>query len=139
MSNSGLDLEIQTGTFRIKLLDANGNVADEYDIAVDPGADTLDALAAAIDIADGTAGGGSLHGEVTADNKLRIYTAAGYTFQFDGDSSKALSSLGLNTFFSGSTARDIEVNPLLENDSDFVATPPTACRETIRPFLKSPR
>ncbi len=48
-------------------------------------------------------------------------TAAGTTLSFSQDSSGALASLGINTFFTGSSAQDIAVNPVLVADPDQLA------------------
>ena len=59
---------------------------------------------------------------VTADGRLKIEATAGdFEFSFSDDSSGVLAALGVNTFFAGSTAEDIAVNPLTDENPSFVA------------------
>jgi flagellar hook-associated protein 1 FlgK len=66
---------------------------------------TLNDLASKLDAING------ISASVTSNGKLRITSDSKDTeFAFDDDNSGALAALGLNTFFTGSTARDIGVN-----------------------------
>ncbi len=65
---------------------------------------------------------------ITADHRLQIVADAGYSFSFgyDGqryrdDTANVLAALGINTFFDGSTAGDIRVNPALQADARLLA------------------
>lgn len=120
--NAGLPFSMQAGTFTIQIVDSDRNVVQSYDITVDPTVDSLADIAARIDAADGVVGGGDLQASVTADNRLQIWTAAGQGFQFHGDNSGALAALGINTLFTGSTAEDIGINAIIDQDSDYLAT-----------------
>ncbi len=55
-----------------------------------------------------------------ADGRLTIAADAGYTFNFAEDSSGALATLGVNSFFTGSSAADIGVNEDLAADPSRV-------------------
>jgi len=118
---AGLEFEVQAGSFDIVVRDSNGDVVNTYTIAVDPAVDDLNALAAAIDAADGVVGGGDLVTSLSATNQLEITAGAGLTFTFQGDSSGVLSALGVNTFFSGSDAGTIELSQLIQDDISFIA------------------
>jgi len=54
--------------------------------------------------------GGTLH--ITAED--------GVSFKMGTDNTGLLAALGLNTFFQGSSAYDISLNPLLERNTDYV-------------------
>jgi flagellar hook-associated protein 1 FlgK len=58
---------------------------------------------------------------VTADNRLQIEGDGDCTFAFSGDDSGILAALGINTFFTGSTAGSIDVNTTLASDKDYIA------------------
>lgn len=80
-------------------------------LGLDGPATTLSSLAAQIDAIDGVTA------EVTADNRLRIRSDSAETaVGFSGDTSGALAALGINTFFTGSTAADLSVNAIVLND-----------------------
>jgi flagellar hook-associated protein 1 FlgK len=121
LASAGLDFPVQAGTFTLVVRDADGEVSGSYDITVDPTADSLTTLAAAIDAADGTVGGGDLTATVTGDYRLRITAGTGLRFTFQGDSSGALAALGVNTFFIGTDAGSIAVNSVISNDVNYIA------------------
>jgi flagellar hook-associated protein 1 FlgK len=65
---------------------------------------------------------------VTADQRLSLQADQGFSFtfghdgqQFRTDSSKTLAALGINTFFTGSSAADIAVREELHTDSGLLA------------------
>jgi len=51
----------------------------------------------------------NISASITTDGKLMIDADSGYTVAFSDDTSNVLAALGVNTFFSGSTAGDISV------------------------------
>jgi flagellar hook-associated protein 1 FlgK len=63
-----------------------------------------------------------LSASVTADGHLKIDAASGFTFGFSDDSSNALAVLGVNTFFTGTTGKDIAVRQTLQDDPTQLAT-----------------
>jgi flagellar hook-associated protein 1 FlgK len=66
---------------------------------------TLNDLTSELDAIDG------ISATVTSNGKLEITSDSNDTeFAFDDDNSGVLAALGLNTFFTGSTARDIGIN-----------------------------
>lgn len=54
------------------------------------------------------------------NHKLQIDANSGYEFQMGTDTSGLYSALGLNTYFSGSDASDIEINGKVNGDVNFV-------------------
>ncbi len=58
----------------------------------------------------------------TADGKLRIAADSGYEVSFSDDTSGVLAVLGVNAFYSGTTAADISVRSDLLDDASQLAT-----------------
>ncbi|NQU26500.1 MAG: flagellar hook-associated protein FlgK [Candidatus Nealsonbacteria bacterium] len=79
---------------------------------------TLSTLAADLDAVAG------ISASTTTAGRLTISAASSSgEFTFDGDTSGVLAALGLNTFFTGSTARNLGVNSQLQTDpSKFAAS-----------------
>ena len=117
LNAAGLDFTPVSGVFQFNVKNVDTELTDSYDIFVDlngiDGDTTLTSLAAAIDAADGVSA------SVNFNNELVITADAGEAieFSFAGDTSGALAALGLNTFFTGSTARDIGVNQVLRENA----------------------
>jgi len=63
----------------------------------------------------------NLNAEITATGELRLYADSGFTFGFAGDTSGVLATLGVNTFFQGSNAADIQVRADLEAEPTRLA------------------
>ena len=117
-SGGGLDLVPQNGSFLITVTDDAGrSTVTQIDVDLDGiGPDTtLNDLAAALDAVD------DISASVTADGRLSITADPGASFTFSQDSSHVLAALGMNTFFSGSDASDISINPLLANSPELLA------------------
>lgn len=121
---AGLSFPPQTGTFFVDVRDdASGEIVrTQINVNLDGiGTDTtLDSLAADItaDVANVTA-------TVLPNGRLEISAAAGFSFTFAEDSSGALASLGVNTFFTGDSSLNIDVNDLVLNDTDYLAASTT--------------
>lgn len=108
------------GSFEIQLVDPSGNPVSFHRInvrATNQVTDsTIDTIVSDINAIDG------LSASINSDGKVEIAsTSAGISFAFANDSSGFLKSIGFNTFFVGSTASDIDVNPVLKGNSDFLA------------------
>jgi flagellar hook-associated protein 1 FlgK len=117
---AGLASPPRNGSFQITLLDKATGAATVTTITVDLdgiGADdSLNSLVARIN-----AQVGNLTASVTTDNRLRITAAGGYEMSFGQDSANLLAALGVNTFFTGSGAQDIAVNPMLLDNNQLIA------------------
>ena len=86
-------------------IDASGNVGFADDTS-------LDDIAAALNAISG------LSASISPNGQLNITAAPGHSFSFSEDSSDVLATLGVNSFFSGSSAGDITVREdLLTNPS----------------------
>lgn len=120
-NGAGLDFPVTSGSFDIVMRDTNGDVTATYTINVDPAVDSVNSLAAAIDSADGTVGGGDLTTSVNARNEIQIDAASGLTFTFESDSSGVLAALGINTFFEGSDAASMSLNRYIRDDLALIA------------------
>lgn len=69
---------------------------------------TAEDIRAAIDAVDGVSA------SFTPDGRLDIQSSPGFSFSFDEDSSGALAVMGVNSFFTGTTAQDIGVREGVE-------------------------
>jgi flagellar hook-associated protein 1 FlgK len=69
---------------------------------------TAEDIRAAIDAVDGVSA------SFTPDGRLDISASPGFSFSFDEDSSAALAVMGVNSFFTGTTAQDIGVREGVE-------------------------
>jgi len=110
---AGLAFTPQHGSFKLHLTQESTGQRDTTQINIDldgitPASDTtLTSLAASINaVANVTA-------SVTADGRLQITANNNFKVSFSEDSSDVLATLGINTFFSGSNATDIDVNATL--------------------------
>jgi len=115
---SGLDYyeKISDGNFNLWVYDSNGAVVGESAKVIPIDADTtLSSLIIDINAVD------NISASITTDGKLMIDADSGYTFAFSDDTSNVLAALGVNTFFSGSTAGDISVNSGIVADKNHIA------------------
>lgn len=117
---ASLPFAAQTGGFFVEVRNKNTGTSDRVWIEVDldginanglPGTgddttpqDILDAINAI----DG------LTATFTPDGRLDIAASPGFSFSFDDDSSGILAVLGVNSFFTGTTAQDINVREGVE-------------------------
>ena len=62
----------------------------------------------------------SVNASITGGGELQLTADAGYEFGFANDTSGVLATLGVNTFFQGEDAADIEVNSALETNPALV-------------------
>ena len=125
--NAELTFTSQAGSFIIEVMDSTEMVVNTYTINVDPTSDSLNVLVTNINstlVAGALPGMPELIAEATVDGELRIQTSVGFSdhsFVFTSDSSGTLMALGVNTFFSGSDAFTIAVNPIVGNDTNKIA------------------
>jgi flagellar hook-associated protein 1 FlgK len=118
-SDAGLPFTPDNGSFYIATRDQATGAVVSHQIEIDldgVGEDTtLESLAA--DISDNVSG---VTATLTPDNRMTLSADPGldFVFGFDGqvqrdDTSNVLAALGINTFFDGVSATDIEVNTSL--------------------------
>ncbi|QDS98321.1 flagellar hook-associated protein FlgK [Adhaeretor mobilis] len=125
LDEAGLTFAPVNGSFDLLLHNKEAGINGQstpHTIQVDlnglDGDDTLTTLAAKIDAIEGVTA------EVTVENKLRLSAdSADVELGFSNDTSGALASLGINTFFTGDSAATLGVNQELQNDaSKFAAS-----------------
>jgi len=104
------------GGFKVWLYDENGVLVGGGPTTITiNGATTMNSLAATIT---------GIHINLTAtvsNGKLQIAGSNNYTFAFSEDTSNVLAALGINTFFSGSNASNIEMNSILNSHKEWIA------------------
>ena len=109
------------GSFQVQVYNSQSNTIETTDVFLSlNGLDddtSLADLRAALDNIDG------LSASTTPDGKLTITSdSPTVEFTFANDTSGVLAALGLNTFFTGSTASDIGINQTLLDDPTKLAT-----------------
>lgn len=121
---TGLSFPPQTGTFFIDVRDdtSGESIRTQVNVNLDGiGTDTtLDSLAADI-----TSNVPNVTATVLANGKLQIEADDGYSFTFADDTSGALASLGINTFFTGDSSLNIDVNSLVADNTNYLAASTT--------------
>jgi flagellar hook-associated protein 1 FlgK len=75
---------------------------------------TLNSLAASLSAVPGVSA-------TISGGRLTIASTTGQQISFSQDSSGVLAALGINTFFTGSNATNIAVNPVVTNQPDLIA------------------
>ncbi|MCA9231688.1 MAG: flagellar hook-associated protein FlgK [Planctomycetales bacterium] len=120
LNEAGLDFTPVNGNFNLIVHNLDEDSTKTYAIAVDlnglDGNDTsLSSLASAINAVDG------ISAEVNSDNQLVIRSDSqdiefAFGLENQADDSHVLAALGINTFFTGSSARSLGVNEVLRTD-----------------------
>lgn len=118
LGSAGLPFAIGNGSFRISVTDQTSGLSNTALVMVDPAVTSLDALVGAIN----AAGLPGVSASVTSDGRLSIDAAPGSRLGFGEDSSGALAALGVNAYFAGRDARDIEVHQALLDDPRMLAS-----------------
>lgn len=117
-----IPFEIQHGSFQLHVtqVSTGQRLAQTINVdldGIDPANDTsLDDLAAQINAVD------NISAAVTSDGRLSITAdAQDFQFSFSDDNTGAMAALGINTFFKGKDASDIDVNRDLVDDPRMIA------------------
>jgi flagellar hook-associated protein 1 FlgK len=124
LDNAALPFTPVSGHFELLVFNRAQQITETHDIFIQlDGLDddtTLNDLTAAIDAIEG------ISASITPAGKLEITSdSSDAEFAFNGDTSGVLAALGLNTFFTGSTAADIGINNELRglgNEAKFAAS-----------------
>lgn len=111
----------KNGSFVVRITDANGNTSStRINIDLDgltnagvPGTADDTSLSSLVASLNGVT---NLTAQITPAGELRLTTAAGYDVSFADDSSGVLATLGVNSFFTGTTGLDIAVRADLRTD-----------------------
>lgn len=108
----GLAFPPNHGSLEIRYKAAGASDADTSFVTINLNGtatgDSLNSVVAKINSAVGTT-----IAQVTSDGELRFVTPAGAEIRFQNDTSGILSAMGINTFFTGSAAGNLAVNPEL--------------------------
>jgi flagellar hook-associated protein 1 FlgK len=109
---AGLPYAPVSGMFQVLVRDRQTGVTRTYDVPIELHGlstdTTLGALAARLSSIDG------LSATIDSEGRLTIATTSPHVeFAFSGDDSGVLAALGLNVFFSGTTARDLGVSSVV--------------------------
>ncbi|MGL4721728.1 MAG: flagellar hook-associated protein FlgK [Desulfovibrionaceae bacterium] len=107
--------KIQSGQFTIHEYDATGTAIASHAIAFDPATDSLEDVVANINAAmPGSA--------KIVDGALVVEPTGAKTIAFGKDSTGLLGALGMNSFFEGTNATDIEITLGIANSSTSIHT-----------------
>lgn len=120
---AGLAFPPQHGSFQIKVSNSTSGAGVTTTVpidldGIDPANDT--SLTSLRDYINANVTG--VTASITTDGLMRLNAAAGYEITFGNDTSGVLTSLGINTFFQGTDSNTIGVNPLLLQDTRYLAT-----------------
>lgn len=115
LDEAGLPFKVRNGSFQIQLLNSQSRTTRTFTIRIDLAGlnnkTTLQDVADQINAIDG------LQATIDGNGKLTIRsTSADQVFAFANDSSGVLAALGINTFFIGIGASNIDVNPVVASD-----------------------
>jgi flagellar hook-associated protein 1 FlgK len=120
LKNADLAWEPKNGSFDMSIVDADGQPVSHHRISVQMLGQVSDSTVASI-VADVNAIGG-ISARVTSEGRIEILSDSPTSvFTFGEDTSGFLAAAGINTFFSGSDAFDIDVNQTLKDDPDLLA------------------
>ena len=118
-------------TFKLWIGDANGENLQEVMIDLDFAGGDIDENSTLAELRDSMnaqiasqrpALAGSVSVSVSASgDRIEISSDASHSFGFSEDSTHLLAALGINTFFTGSHATGMDVNPLLRSDPGLIA------------------
>ncbi len=121
---TGLDIAVKTGSFKLKVVDQYGKEVGVFSIPVNSddhlikrdSNDTHSLIDRFNSIMQGYA-----QMSVSPAGNVQITAENGYKFAFTYDSSNFLAAVGINTFFVGHNAKDIDVSRVLQDDPSKIA------------------
>jgi flagellar hook-associated protein 1 FlgK len=117
LAEAGLSATPTQGQLTINLVDNATGAQTPVTISVNPSSESLNDLATAIN----GAGAGNLTAAVS-DGALSISAASGYSFDFAANQgTNILASLGINPFFQGTNASNIQLAAALVNNPAGIA------------------
>jgi flagellar hook-associated protein 1 len=120
LNAAGLDFAPRNGAFQVLVRNRQTGLTETNDVTVNLGVSGRETTLA--DIADQLNAISGVHAEITLAGRLKISQASqDDELAFGHDTSGVLAALGLNTFFTGSTADDLGVNAVLQNDPTYFA------------------
>jgi flagellar hook-associated protein 1 FlgK len=114
--DANVPFEISNGSFFLHVTHVDSGTRITQQINIDGDATSLNDVVAAINAA-----APNVTASINAAGQLQLAAAPGYEMSFSDDTSGALAALGINTFFTGSKASDIDVNQVLLDDPNMLA------------------
>lgn len=119
---AGLPFAITNGSMQLHLTSKATGERTSYQIDIDlDGVGTDMSLDDLVNTINATVGPANITAAITSDGRLSLTAADGYEVSFSDDSSGVLAGLGVNTYFTGEDASDIDVNAILVNDASYLA------------------
>jgi len=115
---NGVNLPIKSGTITVNVYDTSGNSVGTYSIVVNQN-DSFSQIADKFNSALNGLVSMSISGH--SQGNVQIVAKSGYQFSFSQDTSNFLAASGINTFFTGTNAQNIAVNPIIINDPSKIA------------------
>lgn len=116
---SGVNLPIKSGTLSVNVYDPNNNLVNTVSIAIGS-QDSVNTIESNFNNALGQYGI-SMNLSNNNQGNVQITSNQAYQFSFAGDTSNFLAAAGINTFFSGTNASNIAVNPTIANNPSKIA------------------
>ena len=128
LQNASLAWAPNNGTFDMNIVDTNGEVISTKRINVrmlgHTSDSTVNSIVADIDSMDG------ISASVTSEGRIEILAdSPSSQFTFGEDTSGFVAAAGLNTFFVGKDAGDVQVNGALKQNSDLLSVSATGIGE----------
>ena len=114
---------IRNGGFFVRIENQQTGAIERVRVDIDldgldaTGAESFDGDTTLEDIVSSIDGARGISASLSPDGRLQVRAASGYSFSFEDDSSGALAALGVNAFFTGNSARDLQVRDELLSDS----------------------
>jgi flagellar hook-associated protein 1 FlgK len=119
-SEAFLPFEIEHGSFQVTLTQTQTGQQNSY--AVDIDLDGIGSDSSLNDVLDQLNNIDNLSASLTPSGRLVIETSGEqYEVTFSDDSTGFLATAGINTYFTGSSASDISINSVLENNTNLLA------------------
>jgi flagellar hook-associated protein 1 FlgK len=120
LNNAGLKFTPENGSFQVLVRNTKTGLTQTTDVFVNLSGEGPQTTLQ--DIQEKLASIGGINATITIDGRLKISQAAtDNEIAFANDTSGTLAALGLNTFFTGSTADDISVDPMLRAEPTLFA------------------
>jgi flagellar hook-associated protein 1 len=120
LNDAGLKFKPENGTFQVLVRNKQTGLTETTDVHINlgmPGNETT-----LQDLRDQLNAISGVHAEITIDKRLKITQASeDDELAFAHDTSGVLAALGINTFFTGSTADDLGINAMVQTDPTYFA------------------
>ncbi len=120
INSAGLPYSASAGSVSIAVYDESGNLIATFTVSYDPDVDSIANIAALINGAPDNAG--YVSASITADNRLKLEAADGFTFDIYQDTGGLAVALGMDVLIKGETVFDIGVEDIFKENSGLVSS-----------------